>query len=748
MGYNIVRSEINLIAASLFSNGGKICDNLSKIKESFNELIENDNFTGNGADAVKAYLKLVHISAIDALMLAIEEFKDKMTQYAAGFSNFDSFDEAVLNEDLFAEVIQKINALQTSMDNAHETSFKAEDDVIELVPERLMKLLWTYNDPIEEERTKIKQLKNGIATYDTDYKDNKLQNVRDLIDDAKRLVHVIKDKGVISFDDINVSDYFTDEQYIKLSEDFKDSCTYLVENQESIQEDVNFISDYVEKVRKREEEEARKNRIEKGLILIGSAGLGFLSMTFTAGTSAPVVVEVLLTIETAAVGVDSTAKLFEGFQEFYFGVANDIETPSINYVRDSLFQGDQDKYDLFSYTLNVTYQGLGSTGTILGAGRQALSSGGNVFAAELGALSEEVFKNGIGKIADFGGEKLAGACSDDMLAQFLIQTTFSIGVAKKTKKTAKKINKSITNKVSSFSYNNSSINTNTAAKVYLSEANKGFAEEIFSNDAKRRADSVIDGTNPHILGECDWFDDVSESEKMRYEKWEATRKSGIDIKDINDFIFAKNRPSKAEFEKMKITPHGSLTPEQFRQMKIIRESIPGIDSNVILRKTIPWTQIDNYLREVKPYDTIMGFVAKADDVKMFKTYSEMRDGLALDYSYKENGIEIFPYPEGGDSYGYIEFKVSEDAFFDVPYGNMYGGEYNLDQPYTGNGFTMSKDFDVPEYYINKQIHSKGLKPTEGQIHLVVGGEDVVVADFDPKEGKYNYHKEEKIYRGE
>lgn len=147
---------------------------------------------------------------------------------------------------------------------------------------------------------------------------------------------------------------------------------------------------------------------------------------------------------------------------------------------------------------------------------------------------------------------------------------------------------------------------------------------------------------------------------------------------------------------MKITPHGSLTPEQFRQMKIIRESIPGIDSNVILRKTIPWTQIDNYLREVKPYDTIMGFVAKADDVKMFKTYSEMRDGLALDYSYKENGIEIFPYPEGGDSYGYIEFKVSEDAFFDVPYGNMYGGEYNLDQPYTGNGFTMSKDFDVPE----------------------------------------------------
>lgn len=329
-----------------------------------------------------------------------------------------------------------------------------------------------------------------------------------------------------------------------------------------------------------------------------------------------------------------------------------------------------------------------------------------------------------------------------MLAQFLIQTTFSIGVAKKTEKTAKKINKSITNKVSSFSYNNSSINTNTAAKVYLSESNKGFAEEIFSNDAKIRADSVIDGTNPHILGECDWFDDVSEAEKMRYEKWEATRKSGIDIKDINDFIFAKNRPSKAEFEKMKITPHGTLTPEQFRQMKIIRESIPGIDSNVILRKTIPWVDIENYLLEKKPYTTITGFVAKADDVKVFRTYSEMRDGLRLDYSYEKNGMQVVPFPEGGEIYGYIEFKVSESDFIDIPYGDMYGGDYSFNQPYTGNGFTMSNnDYDIPEYYINKTIYPEGIKPTEAQIHFVVGGEEVVVADYDSEGSRFNYHKE-------
>lgn len=54
---------------------------------------------------------------------------------------------------------------------------------------------------------------------------------------------------------------------------------------------------------------------------------------------------------------------------------------------------------------------------------------------------------------------------------------------------------------------------------------------------------------------------------------------------------------------------------------------------------------------------------------------------------------------------------------------------------------------VWEVFINKTIYPEGIKPTEGQIHLVVGGEDVV-ADFDPKKGKFKYHKEKKIYRGE
>ncbi|MBQ1328433.1 MAG: hypothetical protein IIY49_10415, partial [Eubacterium sp.] len=133
-----------MTAGSCLGNGRVIAENLSKIRESFNGLIENENFTGNGADAIKQYLYFVHLTAIDSIIAALEEFYSLAVQYAAGFSNYDSFDEAVVNEDYLTEIIGKMKAMLLSMEEARNDPFNAEDGVMDLLPDRILKLLWAY----------------------------------------------------------------------------------------------------------------------------------------------------------------------------------------------------------------------------------------------------------------------------------------------------------------------------------------------------------------------------------------------------------------------------------------------------------------------------------------------------------------------------------------------------------------------------------------------------------------------------
>ena len=248
----------------------------------------------------------------------------------------------------------------------------------------------------------------------------------------------------------------------------------------------------------------------------------------------------------------------------------------------------------------------------------------------------------------------------------------------------------------------------------------------------------------HVIGDCDWFDDVAKIEnggvkaKLRYERWEQTRMEGIDLQDINDFITAKNRPTRAEFGAMKNTPEGTLSPEEFRQMKIIRESIPAMDGKITIRKIVKWDDLDNYIN--KDW-RITGYVAKADDVKPFITYGEVRDAVRLDYTYLDNnGKLVIPYPEGGNAYGYIDFIISMDDFIDIPYAESYGGAYQNGQPYSGNGFLLTKqDANIPEYIINKNIYPEGVAPQQGEIHLVVGEEDVIVGDWSRRDNGWMYH---------
>lgn len=130
------------------------------------------------------------------------------------------------------------------------------------------------------------------------------------------------------------------------------------------------------------------------------------------------------------------------------------------------------------------------------------------------------------------------------------------------------------------------------------------------------------------------------------------------------------------------------------------------------------------LQERGWYSTIRGFVAKYDDVSHIKGYGDVVESFRMDYVSKGKR----PFPEGGDTYGYIKFKTNGVEKIGIPFGKKMGGTNTDAPPCTLNGFTGARNGEiVAEWYIN---NSDPVVPIDGaELHKVVNGKDTIIATF-------------------
>ena len=160
------------------------------------------------------------------------------------------------------------------------------------------------------------------------------------------------------------------------------------------------------------------------------------------------------------------------------------------------------------------------------AGTEALKNGGSVELAKIGACGEEMFKAGIGTAADFAGEKIAQSCSDDMLAQFVIQTTFSFGVQKGTDKAAKSFGKGFSNKMSKYVGKAGATSTKGSPKI--GDANVDMPETFKVKESEVHSESPMFGE--------DWNSYFKEKYGEGNVTWESApyNLNGFDTFDANN----------------------------------------------------------------------------------------------------------------------------------------------------------------------------------------------------------------------
>ena len=155
------------------------------------------------------------------------------------------------------------------------------------------------------------------------------------------------------------------------------------------------------------------------------------------------------------------------------------------------------------------------------------------------------------------------------------------------------------------------------------------------------------------------------------------------------------------------------------------------DNNTFFQKVLSAEEIPKYLGK-DGYSTIQGFIAKYDDVSHIKGYDNVVESFRLDYVIDGKR----PFPEGGDTYGYIKFKTRDIENISIPFGEKMGGTNTDAPPCTLNGFTGARNGEiVPEWLLIRV--NKRLTPLEGaELHKVINGDDTIIGIY-----KNNYFEE-------
>jgi len=188
----------------------------------------------------------------------------------------------------------------------------------------------------------------------------------------------------------------------------------------------------------------------------------------------------------------------------------------------------------------------------------------------------------------------------------------------------------------------------------------------------------------------------SENAIVKLVKKKITSKYGKDyIKTLPSFmdtvanIAQKNGLTVGKFNTIRLKSVKKYSNTEKTKMLSIRNSIPKPTKDTLMQKVVPFDDIKKY---ISGEYQVKGFVSRAQDTKMLKTYSDYYNSLRLDYSGTKFNLKK------DKSMGVIRFKSNDSSRLNIPYTKEMGGSTIIQPPGTGNGFTAAKNGNIlPEY---------------------------------------------------
>ena len=380
--------------SAIISEGQEALEDWSK---AYDGLINMESFQGTAANTAKTYLQEVHGALLYAISSALQAYQASFLLYKDGFYDIDGYTYTYIPQEV---VLGLRDALKTE-DSQLDTISSGIQSALNSIRD-----IYSLSNPTKYTlQSTIQGVKDALTNYDSEidsYEEsqyNILQgDLDDLLDSLESTIEEFLNSGtnVVSYvpqsycgcwsiydlcDKVNVSN-----TYIAGVEDKINSA---IEKHIEVHEE--FVAGY--------EAEMAKQRQEEGVVKIAvgtiATVIGIGAIVCTAGTATPVVVSLVGgTVGTCSAGY-GIGYVVEGSYDVYYGSIGDISTEAFNPIRDTVFYGNQELYDLWG-SFNLTAAALFLPG---GCGATTVKGMTTAFARE--ATEDAISDFASGKATEF-----------------------------------------------------------------------------------------------------------------------------------------------------------------------------------------------------------------------------------------------------------------------------------------------------------------------------------------------------------
>lgn len=418
MVYQIKYDDIMSVGAFTNSTSKAYSDQLEAISKSISPIISMNQLKGQAADSVKTYLAEVHGNILGSIGQIIQEYQVRFLLYKDGyFQEIDNDLHAQLDEKVFDELVSFFK----SSKNAFELEQVNLDSTIGTINDILatkisgQNVLQSYDDASK----KVNDLRTKTGEYETKHKNADLVNFKNMLQALKLLIADYQGRNSNVVTQYEAGGIATANGAQDLSAALQASAAGMQASQSQIE----AAGSREEERWKAFEKELADARKEKGMwnavFAVGAIVIGGAAIVLTAGAATPLVV-------TAAVaGTASMAygasNLVEAGQDIYYGANGDGFSMAINPLRDTIFMGNQQAYDIFGLAATTVAGLCIPVGTGLKAAETAAKTAGTTVTRQLvtQAVAKELGKEAITGAVAGGTGYATNWAANEFLPQFV-----------------------------------------------------------------------------------------------------------------------------------------------------------------------------------------------------------------------------------------------------------------------------------------------------------------------------------------
>jgi len=295
----------------------------------------------------------VHMTLLTSIQQAIQLYRTKYLFYREGYYDIEG--------DLYAVIPQKTllsvkDRMKTEIEDVSDSSLIVQTSLLNVSDLIALQAPNSYylKDSMEEVKQNVTDFNQNIIDYEAQHKSEANGELADLLQSlfATLTEYYTNGTNVTSYQS---GDCFGNSHMPELCQHVLTANEYLKENAEEIE----LAEVKMQEVFAQQYEDACKAREEEGAIKLltgGAAAItGILAIVGTGGMATPVVIGVWVTGGSTA--LYGASKAIEGIQDVHYGRAKDLTSKSFNFIRDTVFQGNQEAYDAWG-NINMMVAGL------------------------------------------------------------------------------------------------------------------------------------------------------------------------------------------------------------------------------------------------------------------------------------------------------------------------------------------------------------------------------------------------------